>query len=71
MDNVGLAPADLPEGVTPIEAMQDFTNRVQHSADQAARAHADAVRATMAGQQREALRAAIAAVRDMQRRGSR
>lgn len=67
--NVGEGPMELPEGVTPIEAMQDFTSRAQHSIDQAARAHADAVRATMAGQQKEALRAAINAVREMQRRG--
>lgn len=66
--NVGEAPMDLPEGVTPVEAMQDFTKRAQNQIDQAARAHADAVRATVSGQQKDALRAAINAVREMQRR---
>jgi hypothetical protein len=66
--NVGEGPMELPEGVTPTEAMQDFTKRAQNNIDQAARAHADAVRATVSEQQRAALRQAIAAVHAMQRK---
>lgn len=68
MGNVGTEPMKLPEGVTPIEAMQDFTARVHNSIDQSARAHADAVRKTVANQQANMLRLALQALREARKR---
>lgn len=66
--NVGVGPMKLPEGVTPIEAAQDFTARVHNSVDQAARAHADAVRKTVSDQQRSMLIRAMSTIKELRRR---
>lgn len=71
MSNVGMGPMQLPEGITPMEAMQDFTKRANGQIDSAARAHADAVRKTVSDQQKRMLQTALGMVREMQRRAGR
>lgn len=69
--NVGMGPAELPEGVTPQEALYDFTKRANNHIDQAARAHADAVRRTVSDQQKTMLQGALRAVAILRRRAGR